>query len=132
MFVEVIQTMDLSREEKIMFHRMAKVYSETLPDSLYLNHYQLAETYGYTAQDWNRFLKMREIDHLIQAEIAQIAEIGARQALQRLQTGNATSPDIQAARELISNSKLIKQKVNQRQHFVITRIPSMAGGTDGE
>lgn len=112
-----------NRIQRMLLNNMAKIYEENLPDSLYLNQYQLAENFGYTHQDWNKFLKLKEVDRLIESEIAQIAEIGARHALANLLKGQTNSADIQAAKELLSNSKLLQQKHNQRPQVVITRIP---------
>lgn len=122
-FTDVIDGLDMHQTQKTLMYTMAEHYEINLPDSLYLNHYELSEEYGFTPSLWSQFLKIKEIDRLIEAEIAQIAEIGARDALKRLSSGTALSADIQAAKELLANSKLLKQKVNQRQQIIITRIP---------
>lgn len=122
MFTKIIETLDMPFMRKTLMTHMAQLYEGNLPGSLYLNHYQLAKEFGFTHENWGEFLKIREIDRLIESEIAQIAEIGAREALKRLQSGNAASVDIQAAKELIANSKLIKQRLNQRQQIIITRM----------
>src|SRR5690625_5230092 len=127
MFTEIVSQMEMNNISKMLLHRMAKLYEEHLPDTLYLNHYELSENFGYSPREWNEFLKIREIDQLIEAEIAQITEIGARYALANLQQGQANSADIQAARELLANSKLLQQKHNQRQQVIITRIPAKEG-----
>lgn len=132
MFTEIVQSMELDRLSKTLMTRMAKLYEQHLPDTLYLNHYQLSEEFGFTPQEWNDFLRQPEIDMLIEAEIAQITEIGARHALAALQSGHANSADIQAARELLANSKLLQQKHNQRQQVVIMRIPAMEGVENAE
>src|SRR5699024_6935328 len=107
MFLEIIEQLEINQLQRTVYANMAKVYENHLPDSLYLNHYELAEHFGHSHESWNKFLKIKEVDRLIESEIAQIAEIGARQALQRLQSGNAQSSDIQAAKEILSNSKLL-------------------------
>lgn len=123
MFTDIVEQMDMPQVRKLIFHEMAELYEQGLPDTLYMTHYKLEEEFGFRHEEWSQFLKIREINRLIEAEIAQIAEIGARTALQRLQSGQAQSADIQAARELLANSKLLKQKVTQREQFVITRVP---------
>lgn len=125
MFSEMVSKLEWdSVTEKVIMTEMAKTFEENLPDSLYLNHYQLEKTYGYTANNWKQFLKKREIEMLIESEIAGIAEISARRALQRLEEGGASAPDISAAKELLANSKLLKQKVNTRPQVILTRIPA--------
>lgn len=123
MFVEIVSKMEIDRVRKMLMHQMAQIFENNLPDSLYLNHYELSEEYGFTPSEWNNFLKMKEVDRLVESEIAQIAEIGARHALSNLMKGQANSADIQAAKELLANSRILKQKTNQRPQVVITRIP---------
>ena len=124
MFTDIVSNLDtLSGIEKTLMMSMAETYERHLPHVLYLNHYELAEHLGFTANQWKDFLKTREIDRAIEVEVANLAEIAARQALQRLQSGEAKSADIQAAKELLANSKLLKQKTEQPTRVVITRIP---------
>lgn len=131
MFIEIVNKMEGDRISKTLMYQMAKDFGDNLPDSLYLNHYQLAEEFGFTPAQWNSFLKIREVDQVIESEIAQIAEIGARYALAQLQSGRAQSADIQAARELLANSKLLQQKTNQRPQVILTRIPKKEVISDG-
>lgn len=123
MFTETVSRLDMPQIRKTILHQMAEHYEVHLPDSLYLSHYALSEMFGFTPKEWSDFLKIKEINMLIESEIAQIAEIGARKALQRLQSGTAASADISAARELLANSRLLKQKTNQKQQFILTRVP---------
>lgn len=123
MFMETVNKMELNKVAKTIMYQMAKVFEEHLPETLYMTQYELEDLFGFTHRQWQDFLKVREIDRLVENEIAAIAEIGARRALQRLQSGEASSQDIQAARELLANSKLLKQKTNQHPQIVVTRIP---------
>lgn len=123
MFTDVIAELEGDQKQKMFLHRMAKLYEEHLPETLYMNHYQLAETFGFTPREWDEFLKIDEIDRLIELEIVQIAEVGARRALERLQSGHANSADVSAARELLATTRLLKMKNNQRPQVIITRIP---------
>lgn len=123
MFAETVSKMELDRVLKMVMHRMAKIFEEHLPETLYMTHYELQDLFGFTHREWQNFLKLREIDMLVENEIATIAEIGARSALEKLQSGSASSADIQAARELLANSRLLKQKTNQHPQVVVTRIP---------
>lgn len=109
--------------EKTTMVSMANTFDNHLPSSLSMNHYELAENLGYAHQKWKQFLKIKEVERLIESEIASIAEIGARKALENLRSGNASSADISAAREVLASSKLLKQKHNQKPLVIISRIP---------
>lgn len=109
--------------EKIVMMRMAENFQNNLPDVLYLSHYELAEKYGSSPTEWKKFLKIREVDRFIEIEIANLAEVAARSALQKLQSGKYSSADIQAARQLIEKSKLLTQKTDQPTMVVLTRVP---------
>lgn len=125
MFTDIISNIEgLNGMERTMLSSMADIFENNLPDVLYMTHYELEEEFGFTAIQWKRFLKLKEIDRAIEVEVAGIAEIAARQALARLQSGKAASADIQAAKQLLENSKLLKQKVDQPTRVVITRIPA--------
>lgn len=123
MFIDIVRNLEMAPLDKTILHRLAEVYESNLPGSLYLNHYQLSAEYGYPHDKWKQFLKIKEVDRLVMSEIAQITEIAAREAIQRLQSGKASAQDISAAKELLSTSRLLRQKTNQRQKIVITRIP---------
>ena len=120
--------MELTQIQRTLLAKMAQIFESNLPDSLYLNHYLLAEMYGFSPSEWNSFLKIKEIDRLIQAEISVIAEIGARHALANLQKGYASSADVSAAKELLANSKLLQQNLNQRPQIIITRVGAKKHG----
>lgn len=125
MFVETVMKMEIdNRIEKTILTEMARTFEGHLPESLYMNHYQLSETFGYEPKQWRDFLKNKEIERLVEAELGIIAEAAARNALASLQSGKASSSDVQAARELLANSKLLQQKHNQKPIVVVTRIPA--------
>lgn len=124
MFIEIVRNMESETvSNKLILEGMAKAFEDNLPNTLYLDHYKLADEYGFSAAEWDRFLRIPEVDRMVEREMAQIAEIAARDALKRLSSGKAASADIQAAKELLSNSKLLKQKTNQRPNYIVTRIP---------
>ena len=124
MFREIIKEIELENGvERTMFDAVAKIYDDYLPKSLSMNQYELSENFGFEAEQWKKFFKIKEVERAIEVETAGLAEIAARKALERLRSGNAASADIQAAKELLANSKLIKQKTKQPQQVIITRIP---------
>ena len=130
MLIEIVTDIKTDQITKTVLHQMASIYQDNLPDSLYLNQYQLAEQFGFTARQWNEFLKVPEVDLFIEQEVAQIAEIGARKALAKLISGDSDSSDIQAAREILSKSKLIQQRSNQKERVIILRIPNKGDAND--
>lgn len=124
MFIDIIRDVeDIPRVQLMIYEQMAEHYENGLPDTLMLNHYELSEMYGHDPRDWDKFMKIDEIARQIELEIASIAEVGARKAIARLQSGRASSADISAAKEVLNASRLIKQRMNQKPIVVITRIP---------
>lgn len=117
------QVEELSATQRVLFSSMADKFYALLPESLYMNQYQLQEEVGSTHEQWNNFLKIREVDRYIQKEIAGMAEIAARKAISQLQSGGASSSDIQAAKQLLETSKLLKQKTGGVQQIVIMHLP---------
>lgn len=97
-----------------------KLFKKHLPDSLYLNHYQLAEELGYSPQQWKKYLK--ENRQFIDAELAEVTEAEARAALKHLTNPNSTQ-NVTALKELIAKSNLLTQKHNQKPTTIITYIP---------
>lgn len=114
---------EITPTQRVLFSSMADKFYQKLPESLYMNQYQLQEELGSTHEQWNNFLKIREIDRYIQKEIAGMAEIAARKAISSLQSGGASSSDIQAAKQLLETSKLLKQKTGGVQQIVIMHLP---------
>lgn len=121
---EIIQGIpDLSATQRVLFSSMADKFYQALPESLYMNQYQLQTKIGSTHEQWSQFLKTKEVDRYIQREMASMAEIAARQALANLQSGGASSSDIQAAKQLLETSKLLKIKAGGLQQVVIMHLP---------
>lgn len=119
----IISQLAISPIKKSIFLKLAKIYQLNLPDSLYLNPYELTELLpSSTPQDWKSFLAIPEINRFIESEIATIAEAAARKALQNLQD-NPTSQDISAAKELLQSSRLLKQKLQNKQTVIMTYLP---------
>ena len=103
--------------------KMKETFEMHLPDSLFLNHYELAEQFDGTPQLWRDFLKNPENQRFIESELAAITEAAARAALQKLSSGNANSNDISAIKQLLEKSKLLQEKQNTNQTIVMTYIP---------
>jgi hypothetical protein len=96
---------------------MEETFNKYLPDTMYMSHYQLAEYYGHTPQEWRKFLRDNSL--FIESELAAIAEAEARAALSKL--ANASGTEVQALKAILEKSKLINdaQKQNTPVRFNI-------------
>ena len=124
MFTDIVSNIELDTAyDRLIIGQMAETYDAHLPESLSFSHYELAENYGFTPMYWKKFLKIKEVNRAIEGEVATIGEAAARKAMERLRSGKAQSSDVSAAKELFANSKILKEKMNNSQKIVITRIP---------
>jgi hypothetical protein len=114
---------DFERREERM--TMDQIFHKFLPDTLYKSHYSLASSYGYTPQEWRKFLRDNHI--FIESELAAIAEAEARSALARL--GNATGTEVAALKAILEKSKLINDAQKQSTKIIMTYIPPTERGT---
>lgn len=113
---------------KIVNDKLYTLFQSSLPDSLYLSHYDLSKELGGTPTAWSNFLKDPENKRFIEREIASIAESAARRALNTLSDGSTvTSQQVSALKEILKNSELIQQKSNSKQTIIITHIPKKEG-----
>lgn len=98
---------------------MDEIFNDRLPDNLYRSHYDLAQMYGYTPQEWRKYL--RENALFIDTELAAISEAEARSALSRLSTASAN--EVSAIKALLEKSQMINNAQKQATKIVITHIP---------
>lgn len=98
-----------------------KVFRQHLPDSLYLNHYELADAYGGSPDDWRRYLN--ENQQFIALELAVISEAQARKALKTL-GGENTQQQVAGLKEIIRTSNLLSEKTQNRQSYVLLNQPT--------
>jgi hypothetical protein len=94
-------------------------FKHYLPDSMYYNHFELAQIHGGTPQKWREYL--RDNQRFIDSELAAMAEPAARAALNRLKDANGT--EVQALKALLEKSKLINESQKQAERVLITFIP---------
>lgn len=99
-----------------------KTFKENLPDSLYLNHYQLAETYGGTPNGWRKYISENEM--FITREITAITEANARRALQLLGEGKVDSKTASAVRTLLDRSEQLNEQYKDQTTFMLTFMPA--------
>lgn len=103
---------------------MEELFHKNLPSTLYESHYTLAQNYGFTPQEWRKFLRDNHI--FIESELAAIAEAEARSALARL--GNATGTEVAALKAILEKSKLINDAQKQSTRIILSFIPPTERG----
>jgi hypothetical protein len=107
--------------------KMYQTFEDNLPNSLYMDHYTLAEQFDGTPKMWRDFLKDPENQRFIESELAAITEAAARAALQKLSSGTANSNDISAIKQLLDKSKMLQQNQNSQERIILTFIPKKEG-----
>jgi hypothetical protein len=105
-----------------------EIFHKYLPGTLYESHYELSKNYGYTPQEWRKYL--RDNSMFIETELAAIAEAESRGALSRL--GNATGTEVSAIKALLETSKLINDSQRQRTKVVLTFISPTERNKDSD
>jgi hypothetical protein len=98
---------------------MDEIFHHNLPRTLYFSHYELAELYGHTAQEWRKYLRDNAL--FIDTELAAIAEAEARSALSRL--ASASASEVSALKAVLEKSQLINNAQKQATKIVLTHIP---------
>ena len=98
---------------------MDDFFNEYLPDNLYRSHYELTELFGFSPQEWRKYL--RDNAMFIDMELAAIAEAEARSALSRLAT--ASSAEVSGLKAVLEKSQLINNAQKQATKVVLTHIP---------
>ena len=99
-----------------------EIFQRDLPDSLFMNHYELHGNYPHhSAEAWRRYLK--ENDRFILQEVAAITEANARNALQRLGSGLLKQGDATAITQLLNRSEQINQSVKDKTVYMTTFMP---------
>lgn len=97
---------------------MDEVFKKYLPSSMYVDHFKLADMYGFTPQEWRVYL--RDNAQFIESEMAAMVEPAARSAISRL--GQATTSEVQALKALLEKSKLINDAQKAQTKVVLTFI----------
>jgi hypothetical protein len=118
------QEIDGERLYSALYHWFHK----KLPESLYHNHYSLAEMSRYTPSQWKKFLKMNE--QFISSELAAITEANARSALKRIAAGQLRQGEANALKQLLDRSEQINSNNKNRETIVMHFIPPKKGVTE--
>lgn len=99
-------------------------FDEHLPDSLYMNHYELALHFSnYEPEEWRQFL--RDNDKYIMKEVAAISEAEARKALKKLSTGKLSAQEVSAIKQILDRSEQINKQSQDARTFVTTFMPRL-------
>ena len=119
--LEIVQSLDLPEE----MERMAIIFDQGMPDTLYMNHYELAEKTGIPSERWEEFLDLKEIQRFIQSKTAKLAEVAARKAIRELERrgSETTSGAIKALNDIIEKSKILQQANRRTKQIVFSYMP---------
>jgi len=133
---DIINNTDLPRDKKLVFLKMAMEYDKHMPDSLYLDPYELARgsretgfpgVPGTTPELWEEFLDLPEMYQYRRIKIGKETENGAIKAMRELMrqglTAEGGSKQVQALKEILNASKLLQKSQAQQQQVVMSFVP---------
>jgi len=132
---DIINEIDLPRDKKLVFLKMAMEYDKHMPDSLYLDPYELARGSdvtgfpgipGTTPELWEEFLDLPEMYQYRRIRIGKETENGAIKAMRELMRQGLTSEgskQVQALKEILNASKLLQKSQQQQRQVVLTFVP---------
>ena len=132
---DIINNTDLPRDKKLVFLKMAMEYDKHMPDSLYLDPYELARgsretgfpgVPGTTPELWEEFLDLPEIYQYRRIRLGKETENGAIKAMRELMIQGLSSEgsrQVQALKEILNASKLLQNSNQQQQQVVLTFVP---------
>lgn len=120
---QIVESLTMNPLMKQVYMKMADIYEAKMPDSLYMNYYDLAKVSDASASVWETFLDLPDITNWINAKISKMTEYHARAALQKLATSNLSANEVSAIKELLSKSKLLQANQTQKPTVILTYIP---------
>lgn len=138
--LKIIKDLTFERSEKELYLTLAQRYDQYMPDSLYLDPYELA--YGEkrfnderdrnrfngvsntTPEQWDSFLDIPEIYRYRHARIAKLTEYSAIKAMKSLEAaGQSAGPGaVTALKEIASLSKQLNAGNNNKQKIILTYV----------
>lgn len=127
----IISDLTLSRDDKLILQRLAKLFDENTPHVLYLDYYELAHGNklhpsdpqhfagfaGTTPEQWEKFLDIPEIFRYTRGKIAKLQEFAAVKAMKRLEN----DPSAANLKELIKTAKNMNTGT-QREKIILTYV----------
>lgn len=112
------------RKETPTLSSQEHYFNNHMPDSLYMNHYELALHFNeYSPEQWRQFL--RDNDKFIMKEVAAITEAEARKALQKLSTGKLSAQEVSAIKQILDRSEQINKQSQDARTFITTHMPKL-------
>lgn len=127
----IIADLQLTRDDKLILTRLAKLFDEHTPGVLYLDYYELANGNsehpgspahfpgfsGTTPEQWEKFLDIPEVFRYTRGKIAKLQEFAAVKAMKRLEN----DPSAANLKELIKTSKNMNTG-QQREKIILTYV----------
>lgn len=131
-FIQIVNELTITDEStKDYFKQMATHYERGLPETLYKDPYEFEEITNIPAYYWKQFLKTPQVAQLIESEIALIAEVKARNALNRLGGEEINTSEVAAVKALLEKSKLLQDKMTDTKTIIFHHIPVQEYDNEG-
>lgn len=111
--------MEFSKEE--IWKMMEDIFRKKLPETLYMNHYELSEKTNIPPDEWRRFLTKNQ--PMILSEIAAITEASARAALKRIGEGKIQTGEAAVIKQLLDRSEQINRQAQGQKTIMMHFIP---------
>lgn len=108
-------------DELTVWEMMEDIFKRKLPETLYMNHYELAEKTKIPPEDWRRYLTKNQA--MILSEIAAITEANARAALKRIGEGKIQTGEAAVIKQLLDRSEQINRQAQGQKTVVLHFIP---------
>lgn len=141
---QIINELQLKRDDKLIFSKLARLFDENTPHVLYMDYYELAHGnknyyphpddprafegfHGTTPAQWESFLDIPEVFRYTRGKIAKLQEFAAVKAMKALEN----DPSAANLKELIKTSKNMNTG-NQREKIIMTYVRPKARNTDTE
>lgn len=123
---KIIESSQLSASKKAIFLKLADFFDENMPESLYLDYYQLADALpGSTPDLWEELLDLPDVQKFRNNKIAKLMKFKAVQALKQLEEASVQNKagQVQAINQLIEKSDLISANNSKRETYIISYMP---------
>lgn len=139
---QIILELQMPRDEKQVMLLLADIFDQDMPDTLYLNHYELAhghpidqqyeKTYyegnpGTTPSQWEQFLDLPEIIRYSHSKRVKLMEMSANKAMRSL----TNRDDVNALKTVLEQSKRLNGGQN-REKFILTYVSPKERGDNHE
>ena len=127
----IISELTLSRDDKLILQKLARLFDDHTPKVLYMDYYELAHGNalhpsdpqffegfaGTTPEQWEKFLDIPEVFRYTRGKISKLQEFAAVKAMKRLEN----DPSAANLKELIKTSKNMNTG-QQREKIILTYV----------